>query len=64
MVEALAPLLARMAGYAAAQRYEQAAAARDRLEALSRALDDARRTATLCQAGRVVGARAHPRGRR
>ncbi len=55
----LAPLRQRMAGYAA----EQAAAARDRLEALSRALDDRRRIATICAAGRLVLTRPHPRGR-
>jgi DNA polymerase-3 subunit epsilon len=35
------PLRRRMAGYAAEQRYEQAAGARDRLEALTRALAEA-----------------------
>jgi DNA polymerase III subunit epsilon len=43
----LGPLRRRMAAYAAEQRYEQAAAARDRLEALSRALAESRRCATL-----------------
>lgn len=59
----LAPLRARMDRYAAAQRYEQAAASRDRLEALSRALDDRRRTALLSAAGTLVVATPHPRGR-
>ena len=38
---ALGPLRRRMAAYAAEQRYEQAAGARDRLEALTRALAEA-----------------------
>jgi DNA polymerase III subunit epsilon len=59
----LAPLREKMARYAAGQRYEQAAVTRDRLEALSRALDDRRRIATVCAAGELVLARPHPRGR-
>jgi DNA polymerase-3 subunit epsilon len=59
----LAPLRAKMARYAAEQRYEQAAVTRDRLEALSRALDDRRRITTVCAAGELVLARPHPRGR-
>jgi DNA polymerase III subunit epsilon len=59
----LAPLRRRMAGYAAEQRYEQAAAARDRLEALTRALADARRTAALAGADEIVLVRPHPAGR-
>jgi DNA polymerase III subunit epsilon len=59
----LAPLREKMARYAAEQRYEQAAVTRDRLEALCRALDDRRRLATICAAGRLVLARPHPRGR-
>jgi DNA polymerase III subunit epsilon len=59
----LAPLRQRMAGYAAEQRYEQAAAARDRLEALTRALAEARRTGALAGAGEIVLARPHPGGR-
>src|SRR5215218_3459459 len=46
----LGPLRRRMAGYAADQRYEQAAGARDRLEALTRALAEARRAAALLPA--------------
>src|SRR5215218_8076409 len=57
----LAPLRRRMAGYAAQQRYEQAAAARDRLEALTRALAEARRTGALAGADEIVLAR--PPGR-
>jgi DNA polymerase III subunit epsilon len=59
----LAPLRQHMAGYAAQQRYEQAAAARDRLEALTRALAEARRTGALAGAGEIVLARPHPGGR-
>jgi DNA polymerase III subunit epsilon len=59
----LGPLRRRMAGYAAAQRYEQAAAARDRLEALTRALAERRRTVALAGAEEVVMARPHPAGR-
>jgi DNA polymerase III subunit epsilon len=59
----LAPLRRRMADYAAGQRYEQAAAARDRLEALTRALADARRTAALAGADEIVLVRPHPAGR-
>jgi DNA polymerase III subunit epsilon len=59
----LAPLQEKMAGYAAEQRYEQAAVTRDRLEALRRALDDRRRIATIRAAGQLVLARPHPRGR-
>ena len=59
----LAPLREKMRRYAAARRYEQAAVTRDRLEALSRALDDRRRIATICTAGELVLARPHPLGR-
>jgi DNA polymerase III subunit epsilon len=59
----LTPLREQMRRYAAAQRYEQAAVTRDRLEALSRALDDRRRIATIHAAGELVLARPHPRGR-
>ena len=59
----LAPLRQRMAGYAAEQRYEQAAAARDRLEVLTRALAEARRIGALAGAEEIVVARPHPRGR-
>jgi DNA polymerase-3 subunit epsilon len=59
----LAPLREKMRRYAAGQRYEQAAVTRDRLEALSRALDDRRRIATICAAGDLVLAKPHPRGR-
>ena len=59
----LAPLREKMRRYAAEQRYEQAAVARDRLEGLGRALDDRRRVATVCGAGELVVARPHPRGR-
>jgi DNA polymerase III subunit epsilon len=59
----LTPLRKKMLGCAAEQRYEQAALMRDRLEALSRALDDRRRIATICAAGELVLAKPHPRGR-
>jgi len=59
----LAALREKMHRYAAEQRYEQAAVTRDRLEALSRALDDRRRIATICAAGELVLARPHPLGR-
>jgi DNA polymerase-3 subunit epsilon len=59
----LGPLRRRMAGYAAGQRYEQAAGARDRLEALTRALAEARRAAALATADEIVLARPHPEGR-
>jgi DNA polymerase III subunit epsilon len=59
----LAALGEKMRRYAAAQRYEQAAVTRDRLEALRRALDDRRRIATICAAGDLVLAKPHPRGR-
>jgi DNA polymerase III subunit epsilon len=59
----LGPLRRRMAGYAAEQRYEQAAGARDRLEALTRALAEARRAAALAGAEEIVLARPHPEGR-
>jgi DNA polymerase III subunit epsilon len=59
----LGPLRRRMAGYAADQRYEQAAGARDRLEALTRALAEARRAAALATADEIVLARPHPQGR-
>jgi DNA polymerase III subunit epsilon len=59
----LGPLRRRMAGYAAEQRYEQAAGARDRLEALTRALAEARRAAAPAAADEIVLARPHPQGR-
>jgi DNA polymerase-3 subunit epsilon len=59
----LGPLRRRMAGYAADQRYEQAAGARDRLEALTRALAESRRAAALAGPDEIVLARPHPRGR-
>jgi DNA polymerase-3 subunit epsilon len=59
----LGPLRRRMAGYAAEQRYEQAAGARDRLEALTRALAEARRAAALAGPDEIVLARPHPAGR-
>lgn len=59
----LGPLRRRMAGYAAEQRYEQAAGARDRLEALTRALAEARRAAALAGAEEIVLARPHGDGR-
>jgi DNA polymerase-3 subunit epsilon len=59
----LGPLRRRMAGYAAEQRYEQAAGARDRLEALTRALAEARRATALAGADEIVLARPHPQGR-
>ena len=59
----LGPLRRRMAAYAAEQRYEQAAGARDRLEALTRALAEARRAAALAGADEIVLARSHPDGR-
>ena len=59
----LAPLREKMRRYAAEQRYEAAASTRDRLEALSRALGDARRLAALCGAGELVLATQHRRGR-
>ena len=59
----LATLREKMDRYAAEQRYEQAAVTRDRLEALSRALDDRRRMATICAAGDLVLATPHPCGR-
>jgi DNA polymerase-3 subunit epsilon len=59
----LGPLRRRMAGYAADQRYEQAAGARDRLEALTRALAEARRVAALASADEIILARPRPDGR-
>jgi DNA polymerase III subunit epsilon len=59
----LGPLRRRMAGYAADQRYEQAAGARDRLEALTRALAEARRAAALATVDEIILARTHPQGR-
>jgi DNA polymerase III subunit epsilon len=59
----LGPLRRRMAGYAAEQRYEQAAGARDRLEALTRAMAEARRAAALAGAEEIILARPHPGGR-
>jgi DNA polymerase III subunit epsilon len=59
----LGPLRRRMAGYAAEQRYEQAAGARDRLEALTRALAEARRAAALAGAEEIILARPHGDGR-
>jgi DNA polymerase III subunit epsilon len=58
----LAALRQKMRRYAAEQRYEQAAVTRDRLEALSRTLDDRRRIATICAAGELVLAKPHPLG--
>ena len=59
----LAPLRRRMAAYAAEQRYEQAAATRDRLDALTRAVADLRRFGALAAVDEVVLARRHVRGR-
>ena len=59
----LGPLRRRMAAYAAEQRYEQAAGARDRLEALTRALAEARRGAALAGADEIVLGLPHPDGR-
>ncbi|MDF2739815.1 MAG: exonuclease protein [Actinomycetia bacterium] len=59
----LATLREKMGRYAAQERYEQAAVTRDRLEALSRALDDRRRIASICAAGDLVLAKPHPGGR-
>jgi DNA polymerase-3 subunit epsilon len=59
----LEPLRAKMARYAAEQRYEQAATVRDRLEALIRTLAEARRTASVCAPEELVIARPHERGR-
>jgi DNA polymerase III subunit epsilon len=59
----LGPLRRRMAAYAAEQRYEQAAGARDRLEALTRALAEARRAAALAGAEEIILARPHRDGR-
>jgi DNA polymerase-3 subunit epsilon len=59
----LGPLRRRMAGYAAEQRYEQAAGARDRLEALTRALAEARRAAALAGADEIILARRSQLGR-
>ncbi|HEX6678125.1 MAG TPA: DEDD exonuclease domain-containing protein [Actinomycetes bacterium] len=59
----LAPLRRRMTAYAAEQRYEQAAATRDRLDALTRAVADLRRFGALAAVDEVVLARRHARGR-
>jgi DNA polymerase-3 subunit epsilon len=59
----LATLREKMRRYAAQERYEQAAVTRDRLEALSRALEDRRRIASVCAAGDLVLAKPHPCGR-
>ena len=59
----LATLREKMGRYAAQERYEQAAVTRDRLEALSRALDDRRRIASIRAAGDLVLAKPHPGGR-
>jgi DNA polymerase-3 subunit epsilon len=59
----LGPLRRRMAGYSADRRYEQAAGARDRLEALTRALAEARRAAALAGPDEIILARPHPDGR-
>jgi len=59
----LAPLRRRMSAYAAEQRYEQAAATRDRLDALTRAVADLRRFGALAAVDEVVLARRHARGR-
>jgi DNA polymerase-3 subunit epsilon len=58
----LAPLRRRMAAYAAAQRYEQAAATRDRLEALTRAIADLRRFGALAAVDELVLGRRQARG--
>jgi DNA polymerase-3 subunit epsilon len=50
----LRPLLARMHSLASAQRYEEAAAVRDRAGALAQALSRQRRLEALRRAGRVV----------
>jgi DNA polymerase III subunit epsilon len=59
----LGPLRRRMAAYAAEQRHEQAAGARDRLEALTRALAERRRAAAVAGADEIVLALPHPEGR-
>jgi DNA polymerase-3 subunit epsilon len=59
----LEPLRAKMARYSTEQRYEQAAVVRDRIEALTRALAEARRTASLCGVDELIVARPHPDGR-
>jgi DNA polymerase-3 subunit epsilon len=59
----LDPLKAKMARYSDERRYEQAALVRDRLEALTRALAETRRAATVCAVDELVVARVHPRGR-
>jgi DNA polymerase III subunit epsilon len=59
----LEPLRRHMAAYAASQRYEQAAAARDRLDALTRALADFRRVRSLTAVDELVLARGHGAGR-
>jgi DNA polymerase-3 subunit epsilon len=59
----LGPLRRRMTGYADEQRYEQAAGARDRLEAFTRALAEARRSAALATADEIILSRPHPEGR-
>jgi hypothetical protein len=59
----LGPVRRRMAAYAAAQRYELAAAARNRLEGLTRALSEGRRTVALAAAAQVVLARPRRAGR-
>ncbi|HJU00929.1 MAG TPA: DEDD exonuclease domain-containing protein [Actinomycetes bacterium] len=59
----LGPLRRRMTGYADEQRYEQAAGARDRLEALTRAIAEARRAAALATADEIILSRPHPEGR-
>jgi DNA polymerase-3 subunit epsilon len=59
----LEPLHRHMAAYAASQRYEQAAAARDRLDALTRALADYRRARSLTGVDEIVLARGHADGR-
>ncbi len=58
----LEPLHRHMAAYAAGQRYEQAAAARDRLDALTRALADFRRARSLTGVDEIVLARRHAEG--
>ena len=58
----LEPLRQHMAAYAAGQRYEQAAAARDRLDALTRALADLRRARSITGVDEIVLARRHTDG--
>jgi DNA polymerase-3 subunit epsilon len=59
----LRPLRQRMMAYAAGQRYEQAADARNRLEALTRALAESRRAGSIAVVDELVLARDLPDGR-